>query len=126
MPGKELLVEHRNLAADRHDLADQDFQGGARIGWQGIVGKRLLGQLREVGDAGVRDGSQLRQMRAQSIGEHGALAHKQGPGAMGHEDGLLLDRLDRHEPHRRALNGFADRFGIERVALAASGDQTAA
>ena len=58
-------------------------------------------------------------MRAQSIGEHGALAHEQGPGAMGHEDGLLLDRLDRHEPHRRALNGFADRFGIERVALAA-------
>ena len=52
MPGNELLVEHRNLAADRHDLADQDFQGGARIGWQGIVGKRLLGQLREVGDAG--------------------------------------------------------------------------
>ena len=38
---------------------------------------------------------------------------------MGHEDALLLDRLDRHEPHRRTLYGFADRFGIERVALAA-------
>src|SRR3546814_12695882 len=31
----------------------------------------------------------------------------------------LLDRLDRHEPHRWALHGLADRFGIECVAFAA-------
>lgn len=51
-----------------------------------------------------------------------ALMHKQGPGAMGHEDALLLHCLfDRHKPHRWPLHGLTDRFGIECVALAALG-----
>lgn len=74
MPRSELLVEHRNLAADLPDLADQYLQGGACIGWQGIsVGKRLPGELREVGNAGVCDEAQFSQVCAQGIGKHSAL-----------------------------------------------------
>lgn len=47
-----------------------------------LFGERLLGQLRQMGDAGVCDQSELRQMRAQRIGRHGALAQEQGPGAV--------------------------------------------
>jgi len=57
-----MLVEHCNLAADRHDLADQYFQGGARLGWQSALsGKCLLRQLREVGSTGVGGEAQRRQ-----------------------------------------------------------------
>ena len=36
-----------------------------------------------------------------------------------YEYALLLHRLHGHEPHRRALHGFADRFRIQHIALAA-------
>jgi hypothetical protein len=32
---------------------------------------------------------------------------------------LLLGRLDRHKPHGRAAHRFADRFGVDRIVLAA-------
>jgi hypothetical protein len=51
-------------------------------------------------------------MRSQSIGQHGALAIEQRPGAMSHENALLLDSLYGHEPHRRALHRFANRLGV--------------
>lgn len=88
---------------------------GQRIG----IGQGLLCQFRQVGDAGARDQTELGEMSTQSVRQHGALSHEKGSSTMGHEDTLLLDRLDRHEPHRRALHGLADRFGIKRVALAA-------
>src|SRR3546814_17114438 len=53
MPGRELLVEHRNLATDAHDLTDQYLYGRACIGWKSIfVGQHLVGQLFQVGNAG--------------------------------------------------------------------------
>lgn len=46
MPGGKLLVQHRDLAADGHDLANQYLQRPPGIGWQGaLVGERLLGEL---------------------------------------------------------------------------------
>ena len=72
----------------------------------------MLRQLCQIGDSGIGDETELRQMRSQSIGEHGALANEQRPGAMSHENALLLDRLYGHEPHRRALHRFANCFGI--------------
>ena len=76
-------------------------------------------KLGQMGDAGISNEAELRQMRAQGIGEHGTLAHEQRPGTMCHEHALLFDRLGRNEPHRRALHGFADGLGIQHIALAA-------
>jgi len=72
----------------------------------------LLSQLRQIGNSGIGDETELRQMRSQSIGQHGALANEQRPGAMSHENALLLDSLYGHEPHRPALHRFANCFGI--------------
>jgi hypothetical protein len=47
----------------------------------------------QVRDARIGDETEFRQMRSQSIGEHGALANEQRPGAMSHENALLLDSL---------------------------------
>src|SRR3546814_17501136 len=102
MPGRELLVEHRNLATDAHDLTDQYLYGRACIGWKSIfVGQPLVGQLCKVGNAGLRDEAQFRPMRAQGIGENRALAHEQGPGEMGTEAGLMLACLEGQETHRK-------------------------
>ena len=77
-----------------------------------LVRQRLLSQLRQIGNPGIGDETELRQMGSQSIGEHGALANERRPGAMSHENALLLDSLYGHEPHRRALHRFANCFGI--------------
>jgi hypothetical protein len=72
----------------------------------------LLSQLRQIGNPWIGDETELRQMRSQSIGQHGALANKQRPGPMSHENALLLDSLYGHEPHHRALHRFANRLGV--------------
>lgn len=115
MPGGELLVEDCNLAAaDRHDLADQYLQSGSSVGWQRIlVGKRLLGEPRKMGDTGVGDEAQLRQMPAHGIGQHGVLAHEQGSGAMSHEHTLLLHHLP-------GTNRIVGRWTASQIASASS------
>ena len=63
-----MLIEYRDLAADRHYLADEYLQRDTGIGGQCIsVGKGLLGQLRQMGDAKVRNQAEFRKMRAQDI-----------------------------------------------------------
>jgi hypothetical protein len=37
----------------------------------------LLSQLRQIGNPWIGDKTEFRQMRSQSIGEHGALANEQ-------------------------------------------------
>lgn len=69
MPREELAIERRDLLGKRHELPNHGFQRGAGVGWQGIlVRKRLLSQRRQIGDPGIGDETELRQMRAQSIG----------------------------------------------------------
>jgi hypothetical protein len=83
------------------------------------VGQRLLGQGRETRKPGICDKTELCQMRPQRVRCHSPLPHQQRPSTMGHQYRLLLDRFCRHEPHRRALYGFAYGLCIQRIALAA-------
>jgi hypothetical protein len=49
MPREELAIERHDLLGKRHDLPDQSFQRGARVGQQAIlVRQRLLSQLRQI------------------------------------------------------------------------------
>src|ERR1700749_5047910 len=83
MPPEKLAIERRDLLGKRHYLADQGFQRGVRAGWQAIlVRKRLLSQLCQIGNPGIGDETELRQMRSQSICQHGALANEQRPSAV--------------------------------------------
>src|ERR1700760_2274479 len=67
MPRVELAIQRRDFFGKRHDLPDQDLQRRTGIGWQSIlVGQRLLRQLCQVGDSGVGDETELRQMRSQN------------------------------------------------------------
>jgi len=119
MPGDQAPFELRDLMAERDDLADQCLQGDPRMDRQRIrLGESLLSALGKVGDPRVCDDTQFRQMPAQRIGQHRTLSDEQRSGPVRHEDGLLFDRLDRHESHGRALDRLANRFSVKRVALA--------
>src|SRR5260370_41775843 len=59
-------------------------------------------QLRRSITALGRYNTELGQGPAQGIAEHRTLAHQQFPGPVQHQAGLLLLRLDRNDPPRRA------------------------
>jgi hypothetical protein len=66
-----------------------------------------------------RDDAKLGGMAAYRIDQHRALLHQKLAASQHHQRRLLLGALDRHETHARPAHRFADRFGIERVVLAA-------
>jgi hypothetical protein len=78
MPRDELAIQRRDLLGERHDLPDQDVQRRAGAGWQGVLVRQRL--VRQIGDAGIGDETEFRQMRSQRIGEHGALTNEQATG----------------------------------------------
>ena len=120
MPSEKLLIQRSDLIGKHQDLPDQNVQRSTGIGGQAALARqRLLRQLRQIGDTGIGDKTELCQMRPQRIGDHRALANEQRSGAVGQENALLFHRLHGHESHRRALNGFADCFSIQRIALTA-------
>jgi hypothetical protein len=62
--------------------------------------------------------AELAEQSADAVKRGGALFDKPLAGAVHHQARLLLDIFERHEPHVRALDGFADRGGVGRVVLA--------
>jgi hypothetical protein len=66
-----------------------------------------------------RHHSELRQMCPQCIHQHRALAHQLLAATMQQLSCLLICRLNRHKPHGRSPNGFANRFGVGGIVLVA-------
>lgn len=62
MPDCELLIELGHLGIDCHDLPDQDLQRRPGIRWQAILCQRLLSQLSQIGDTGVRYVAEFRKV----------------------------------------------------------------
>src|ERR1035437_6583685 len=58
-------------------------------------------------------------MCPQGIDQLGPLPHQQIAYSMLHQSALLLDRLDRDEPHSWAPDRFADRLGVGGIVLVA-------
>ena len=66
-----------------------------------------------------RNDAEFGHMSAQGIDQHRALPDQKTARSMQHQHRLLLGVLYRHEPHRRAGYGFADRFRIGGIVLVA-------
>ena len=63
--------------------------------------------------------AELRQQTADHVDQLGALLDEEVPRPMDRQRRLLLTRLDRDVPHRRARYRLADRLGVARVGLPA-------
>ena len=65
----------------------------------------------------VQNDPEFRKMRPDRVDGGSLLADQKMAGAMKHQAALLLDRLDRHEPHVGPRDRFANRLRVGRVIL---------
>lgn len=80
----------------------------------GDDGKELL----HLGHTHRRDKTKLGYVGTHGVDRHGALAHQQLPRPVHHQDGLLLDALDRDETHARPFHCLTDGGCVRCVVLA--------
>lgn len=95
----------------------QDVNGNLRNARE-VPRQNALGKLHGAANALGDHDAELRQETAQHVAELRALANDQITGPVQEQDALLLFRLDRDEPHRRACHGFADCLRIGRIGSA--------
>src|SRR6266550_7541577 len=84
-----------------------------------VASSDALGEAQRVRDPTPYLNAKLRKQASDHIDQLGALLDEEVPRPMDRQRRLLLTRLDRDVPHRRARYRLADRLGIARVALPA-------
>jgi hypothetical protein len=115
----QLGLERRQPHFDGGQLACQAVQQFTRrlrhIGLAGNPFEQFFDLLRP-----LRAGhAELRRVPADRVAQHRALLGQQIAHLQEHQRRLLVTALDRHEAHPRPAHRFADRFGVDRVVLAA-------
>ena len=104
--GVEPALEHLER------IEQEDQRGPSGLGESVVV--EMSSETADVPDALRCTGAELRQQSAQRIDRLSALSDQQLARPVHDQNGLLLFRLDRHEPHRRprhrlAGGGYYDR-----------------
>jgi hypothetical protein len=116
----DLLVIVGDPLIEMAQLLGQPAELGAKAFAQPIVS--VLQDLRQAPlerRTALRDlNAVFQQQAADLVDLRRAPLHRQAAHAVDGLDVLLLDRLDRHEAHVRALGGLADGLGIGRIVLA--------
>ena len=101
--------------AGEHEQALARERWDAMLGRVGNPGKKVV----DLGQALGGNDAELRALRPQHVGQHGALAHKQVAGTMKRQHPLLLNRFHGHKAHGGACHRFRDRLSVSGVVLAA-------
>jgi glucose 1-dehydrogenase len=119
VPGQDSAIELQNL---RLELPQLDPKSGntrsCNLRDPGVIGSgNNFEQLFDPTPPNRRDDPKLSKMRANRVDGGGLLADKKMARAMKHQAALLLDRLDRNEPHVRPRDRLAYRLRIGRVIL---------
>ena len=115
MMGVNGLIQSPDLQFQSSQLIDDGLQRlfhGQRKGFAIILIRDDRGKLRETFASRLRNEPELGKMSSERIGQLRAMADKKIPRAMQHQQGLLIGRLDRHEPHRWACHGLTVSIGI--------------
>ncbi len=84
-----------------------------------VASSDALGEAERVRDPTPYLNAELRKQAADHVDQLGALLDQEVPRPMYRQRRLLLTRLDRDVPHRRARYRLADRLGVARVGFPA-------
>ncbi len=106
-------MECKDLIAEVGQYVDRDL-GNCRT----IAVQHALGELHRASNTLGDHNAELGQQTAQHVAELSALANNQIPRMVQKENSLLLFRLDRDKPHRRAGHCLADRLSIGSIGFA--------
>ncbi|MNL47399.1 hypothetical protein D3C87_1701870 [compost metagenome] len=78
----------------------------------------LVGELGDADHTECGDDAKFAHLCTECVGELRALTNEKIARTKQHACRLLLDAFDRHEAHRRASHGLANRLGIGGISLA--------
>jgi len=119
VPSQDPTIKLQNL---RFELLQLDPESGntrsRNFRHLGVIGVgNDFEQVLDTSAPNRRDDPEFRKMRPDRVDGGSLLADQKMAGAMKHQASLLLDRLDRHEPHVRPRHRFANRLCVGRVIL---------
>ena len=119
MPAQQPPLEGVDLNGDARELVAQYHQrrAGDLRQPRDSAGAHLVEKVHDPARSLRRNQPELRAMHTDGVDRLGAPTHEKLSGTMKHQHNLALAALDRHEPHGRPRNRFADRLSTGGVVL---------
>src|SRR4029078_744190 len=105
-------IQSSDLQFQSSELIDNSLKCLFHRRWKSFVFTLVRddrAKLRESFASSLRNEAELGKVGSECVDQLRALTDQKIPRSMQHEQGLLIGRLDRHEPHRGTCHGFTDR-----------------